>query len=141
VDDDINVLGTPLGTLDFIEAYLEGKGFKHKQLLTFIQEVASAGFPREAVAMLTWTVGPRLTHEPKPVEKNPRTKRWMKEMDEAHVSSWLHCLIASPDMGNALNNGERDHLSASLDLPISYGVSGLNSLSRSADEKFLGSFT
>ena len=138
--DGFNVVGTPLGTSDFIESYMDGKGFKLKQLLSFIQDVASAGFPREAVVMLTGAVGPHLTHMLKSVERNPRTERWMKEMDEAHVSSWLHCLTASPDLGNALDTGERDQLSAWLDLPSFYGGSGLNSLSRSADEEFLGSF-
>ncbi len=35
-DDGINVLGTPLGSPDFIESYLFGKGIKHRQLLNFI---------------------------------------------------------------------------------------------------------
>ena len=35
-DDGINVLGIPLGSLDFIESYLFGKGLKHRQLLNFI---------------------------------------------------------------------------------------------------------
>ena len=52
-DDGINILGTPLGSSAFIESYLFGKRIKHRVLLNFIQEVAAAGFPREAVAMLT----------------------------------------------------------------------------------------
>ena len=35
-DDGINVLGTPLGSPDFIESYLFGKVIKHRMLLTFI---------------------------------------------------------------------------------------------------------
>ena len=35
-DEGINVLGTPLGSPDFIESYLFGKGIKHRQLLNFI---------------------------------------------------------------------------------------------------------
>ena len=62
MDEEINVLGTPLGSPDFIESYLFGKGLKNLQLLSFITEVATAGFPREAVAMLTGAAGPRLTH-------------------------------------------------------------------------------
>ena len=50
-EDGINILGTPLGSSDFLESYLFGKGIKHRQLLTFIQEVVEAGFPREAVAI------------------------------------------------------------------------------------------
>ncbi len=52
-ENGINILGTPLGSSDFIESYMFGKGIKHRQLLTFIQEVVEAGFPGEAVAMLT----------------------------------------------------------------------------------------
>ena len=44
--DGINVLGTPRGSLEFIESYLFGKGVKHRQLLSFIQNVAATGFPR-----------------------------------------------------------------------------------------------
>ena len=118
-DDGINVLGTLLGTPEFTESYLDGKGFKHMQLLNFIHEVASAKFPREIVAMLTGAAGLCLTHLLKSIEKNPRTERWMKEMDAAHVSSSLQCLTASPDLGNDLDTEERDPLFAWLDLPLS----------------------
>jgi len=50
-DDGINVMGTPLGTPDFIDSYLFGKGIKHRQLLTIIQEVALASIPSEAIAI------------------------------------------------------------------------------------------
>jgi hypothetical protein len=91
----INVMSTPLGTPDFIDSYLLGKDIKHRQLLSFIQEAAWAGHPREAIAMLTWDVCPRLTHLLKSMEKNERTEAWMQEMESAHVSSWLHCLTSS----------------------------------------------
>jgi len=52
-DDGINILGTPMGSLAFIESYLFGKGIKHRDLLNCIHEVVAAGFPREVVAMLT----------------------------------------------------------------------------------------
>ena len=71
-NDGINVMGTPLGSPEFIEAYLFGKGVKHRQLLSFIQDVAAAGFPREAVAMLTGAAGHRLTHLLKSIQKNPK---------------------------------------------------------------------
>ncbi len=51
-EDGINVLGTPMGSPAFIEAYMFGKGIKHRKLMEFIQEVAAARFPREAAAML-----------------------------------------------------------------------------------------
>jgi len=60
--DGINVMGTPLDTPDFIDSYLFGNGIKHRQLLSFIQEVASVGHPREAIAMLIEAACPRLTH-------------------------------------------------------------------------------
>ncbi len=41
-EDGINVLDTPLDTPDFIDFFLFGKGIKHRRLLSFIQEVASA---------------------------------------------------------------------------------------------------
>jgi hypothetical protein len=65
----------------------------------------------------------------------------MKEMDKAHVLTWLHCLTASPDLENAMGTEEIGQLSAWLDLLPSYWGGGMNSLSRSADEEFLGSFT
>jgi hypothetical protein len=85
-------MGTPFGSLEFIESYLFGKGIKHRQLLGFIKDVAAAGFPREAIAMLTGAACPRLTHLLKSVEKNPSTKSWMQEMDLAHLETWLHCI-------------------------------------------------
>ncbi len=66
-DDGINVLGTPMGPPTFIESYMFGKGIKHMKLLDLIQEVAAAGFPREAAAMLTGAAGHRLAHLPKSI--------------------------------------------------------------------------
>jgi hypothetical protein len=139
-DDGINILGTPLGSPEFIESYLFGKGIKHRKLLSFIQDVAAAGFPREAAAMLTGAAGQRLTHLLKSIRKNPQTVLWMKEMDAAHVSTWLHCLTASSDLEYALDPSAKDSLTGLLDLPPSYGGIGLQSLERAADEEFLGSF-
>jgi len=101
-EDEINVLGTPLGSSDLIESYLFGKGIKHRQLLTFIKEVAEASFPRETASMLTGAAGSRLTHLLKSVERSSSTEAWMKEMDSAHLSTWLHCPTSSPDLDYAL---------------------------------------
>ena len=139
-DDGINILGTPLGSPEFIESYLFGKGIKHRQLLSFIQDFAAAGFPREVVAMLTGAASQRLTHLLKSIKKNPQTALWMQEMDTAHVSTWLHCLTASTDLENALDFPSRESLTGLLDLPPSYGGIGLQSLERAADEEFMGSF-
>ena len=62
-------------------------------------------------------------------------------MDDAHVSTWLHCLTASTDLEKALGPLARDHLAGLIDLPPAFGGIGLQSLERSADEKLLGSFT
>ena len=139
-DDGINILGNSLGSSDFVESYLFGKGIKHRQLLSFTTQVAAARFPREAVAMLTWAVGPRLSHLLKSIEKNAITELFMREMDTARVSTWLQCLSASPDMEHSLDSNDPDGLTDWLDLPPSLGGSGLNSLSRSAEEELLGSF-
>ena len=139
--DGINVLGIPLGTLEFIESYLFGNGINHRQLMGFIQEVVATGFPREAVSMLTGASCPRLIHLFKSMEKNSRTESWMREMDFAHLATLLHCLSASPNLENAMDPTSKDILIEWMDLPPSYGEAGLNSLRRSADEDFLGSFT
>ncbi len=90
--------------------------------------------------MLIGAAGPRLTHMLKSVEKNVSTQKKMTEMDMAHVSTWLHCLTASPDLEHALGPTEWDTLNEWLDLPPSYGGSCLTSLDHSADEELLGSF-
>jgi hypothetical protein len=56
--------------------------------------------------MLTGAAGPRLTHLLKSMERNSSTEAWMKEMDSAHVSTWLHCLTSSPDLDCALGHEE-----------------------------------
>ncbi len=116
-DDGIDVLGTPLGSLEFVESYLFGKGMKHRELLYFITEVASVGFPREAVAMLTGAAGPGLTHLLKSVEKNTMPDKLMWEMDTAHVSTWLHCLTTSPLLEQAMGPNEWGMLTDWFDLP------------------------
>ena len=90
--------------------------------------------------MLTGAAGLRLTHIIKSVGKNPQTDMCMKDMDDAHVSTWLQCLTASPCLRDALTMGESEQLAAWLDLPPSYGGCIMNYLSRSADEEFMGSF-
>jgi hypothetical protein len=82
-DDGINILGTPLGSPAYFESFLFGKGVKHRVLLNFIQEVVAAGFPREAVAMLTGAASKKLVYMLKLVQKNPQTVQWMREMDDA----------------------------------------------------------
>jgi len=51
--DGINILGTPYGSPEFVEAYLNNKLIKHKELLSFIKDVAKMGYPREAHKMPT----------------------------------------------------------------------------------------
>jgi hypothetical protein len=70
-EDGIAILGTPLGSPAFIESFVFGKGVKHRVLLNFIQEVAAAGFPREAVAMITGAASQKLIYLLKTVQKNP----------------------------------------------------------------------
>ena len=65
----------------------------------------------------------------------------MLEMDFAHLATWLLCLSVSPHLEKAMDPTNKDLLIVWLDLPPSNGGAGLNSLSRSADEEFLGSFT
>ncbi len=107
-DDGIHILGTPLGSPAFIESYLFGKGVKHRVQLNFIQEVAAAGFPRGAVAMRTEAASQKLIYLLKSVQKNPQTVQWMKEMNDAHVSTWLHCLTASTYLEYAIGHAARD---------------------------------
>jgi hypothetical protein len=101
-DDGINILGTPLGSPAFIEYYLFGKGVNHRGLLITIQEVAAESFPREAVAMLSGAASQKLVYLLKSIQKNPQTVLWMREMDDAQVSTRLHCLTASSDLEHAI---------------------------------------
>jgi hypothetical protein len=136
----VNILGTPLGTPAFVSSYLQGKGLKHLLLLQFIRDVASAGFPREAELMLKGAADPRMSHILRSVQRSQHSRGWMQEMDGAHLSVWLHCLIASEDLEHALGPEGRSQLSNLLDLPPSYGGAGLQSMEDLADEEFLGSF-
>jgi hypothetical protein len=102
--------------------------------------VADAGFPREAEHMLNGAAVPRLSHILRSVQKNQHSIGYMKDMDGAHFSRWLHCLASSEDMEHALGAHGRDQIASQLDLPAAYGGIGLQSLESSADEEFLGSF-
>ena len=90
--------------------------------------------------MLKGAAVPRLSHIMRSIQKNKRLCGWMRDMDSAHLSAWLHCLTASEDLELALGAAGRSQLSDILDLPPSYGGDGLQSLEDSADEEFLGSF-
>jgi hypothetical protein len=109
-------------------------------LLNFIHEVAAAGFPREVVAMLSGAASQKLVYLLKSIQKNPQAVLWMREIDDAQVSTWLHCLTASTDLEHAIGPQARDLLAGLTDLPPALGGIGLESLERSADEEFLGSF-
>jgi hypothetical protein len=139
-ENGVNILGTPMGSPAFVSSYLQGKGLKHHLLLRFIKDVASAGYPREAELMLKGAAVPRLSHILRSIQKDQHSRGWMRDMDEAHLSAWLHCLSASDDLEHALGAAGRSQLSDLLDLPPSYGGAGLQSLEDSADEEFVGSF-
>ena len=51
-NDGINILGTSLGSLEFVKEYLQGKLDKHNILREFIVDVDNMGFSREAHTML-----------------------------------------------------------------------------------------
>jgi hypothetical protein len=76
----------------------------------------------------------------KTLQKSPHTAQWMREMDDAHVSTWLYCLTASTGLENAIGLLAKDQLAGMIDLPPALGGIGLQSLERSADEELLGSF-
>ena len=137
----MNILGTPLGSNSFVASYLWGKGLKHHLLLSFIKDVAAARFPREAEHMLKGVAFPRMSHILRSLQKNKHNiVGWMTEMDEAHLSAWMHCLTASNYTEQSLGPVGRKQLSDLLDLPAPYGGAGLQSLEASTDEEFLGSF-
>jgi hypothetical protein len=139
-ENGVNILETPLGSPTFISSYLRGKGLKHLLLLQFIKDVALAGYPREAELMLKGAAIPRLSHILRSVQKNQHSRGWMKNMDEAHLSAWMHCLTASEELERDIGPEGRDQLSELLDLPPSYGGASLQSLEDSANEELLGSF-
>jgi hypothetical protein len=90
--------------------------------------------------MLKGAAVPRLSHILRSVQKNQHSRDWMKEMDEAHLSTWLHFLTASEELERDLGPEGREQLLELLDLPPSYGGASLQSLEDSADEELLGSF-
>ena len=101
-ENGVNILGTPLRTPAFVSSYLLGKGLKHLLLLRFIKDVASAGFPREAWLMLKGAAVPHLSHILKSMQKSQHSRGWMREMDGAHLSAWMHCVTASEDLEHVL---------------------------------------
>ena len=52
--------------------------------------------------MMKGAAVPRLSHILRKVQKSQHSRGWMREMDEAHLSVWLHCLTASEDLDRAL---------------------------------------
>ena len=84
-------------------------------LLRFIRDVASTGFPKEAELMLKGAAVPRLSHILRSVQKNKHSRGWIREMDGAHLPTWLRCLTASEDMEHVLGTKVRGQLSDLLD--------------------------
>jgi hypothetical protein len=66
-----------------VEEYLLQQLKKHS-LLSFIEDVAKIGFPREADKMITCFVVPRSTLILKYVPKDPASIEWMQFANEAH---------------------------------------------------------
>jgi hypothetical protein len=88
-NDGINILGTPLGSLVFVEGYLNKKLEKHETLLSFIVDVAKMGYPREVHKMLTGSAVNRLTHILKSVPKDQASTNWMEFMNIGSMRSGL----------------------------------------------------
>jgi len=90
--------------------------------------------------MITGAASQKLVYLLKSIHKNPQIALWMLEMDDAHVSTWLHCLTASTYLEQAIGPQAREQLTGLTDLPLAFGGIGLQSMERSTDEEFLGSF-
>ena len=131
--DGINIMGTPYGSNEFVEDFFNNKLVKHKQLMSFIKDVAKMGYSRRAHKMLTGSAVPRLTHVPKPVPKNKTSETWMKEVDSEHLSTWMEC-VGTSTLESDMITQERQHLATSLDLPPQFGGVGLQYLIRATDE-------
>jgi len=67
--------------------------------------------------MLTVVAAPHLTHILKSTQQNLDTVLWIRGIDAAHLSAWLHCLTTSSDLENDLTPPERKLLSELLDTP------------------------
>ncbi len=65
----------------------------------------------------------------------------MREMDAAHVSTWLHCLTASTCLEDDLDSTTSTQPTGLMDLPTAYGGIGFLSFERAADEELLDSFS
>ncbi len=92
--------------------------------LSFIEDVAKVGFPREAHKMMTGSAVSRLTHIQKFVPKDDSSTQWLKTADDAHLSTQLTC-VGAGTLDSALLEAERENLAASLDLPSQFGGVGL----------------
>ena len=90
----MKILGTPLGSPAFVEEYLLSKLKKHKLLLSFTADVAKMGYSREAQKMITGSAVPSLTHILKIVPKDTTSTAWMQPVEDAHLSTRLHCVGA-----------------------------------------------
>jgi hypothetical protein len=82
---------------------------------------------------------PRLSHILRSARENQHSLGWMREMDGAHLSAWLHYLTSSSDLEHALGAQRRDQIASQLHLLAAYGGAGLQSLESSADEEISGS--
>ena len=138
-NNGVNILGTPSGSTAFMHAYLDSKLNRHRFLLFFIEDVATAGYSREATTMLSGSVAPRMTHILKSIPKIEDTSAWMLATDEAYRSNSLRCLTNSMKLEEAFAYEELGLLTETLDLPPQLGGAGLQPLELSADEEFLGS--
>jgi hypothetical protein len=64
----------------------------------------------------------------------------MREMNDAHVSTWMYGLTAFSELGHDMGPTATTHLSSLMDLPPAYEGIRMQSLERAADEELLGSF-
>jgi hypothetical protein len=78
--------------------------------------------------MLKRATVPRLSHILRSVHTNQHSIGWMKKMDGAHFSAWLHCLTSFEEVEHALGAHVRDQLASQLDLLAAYIRAGLHSL-------------
>jgi hypothetical protein len=79
-------------------------------------DVAKMGFSREAHKMITGSAVPNHTHMLDIVPKDTTSTTWMQSADDAHLSTWLHC-VGAETLDTALPATERAQLAASLNLP------------------------
>ena len=136
----IKLLGLPLGSVEFVRAFLATKLSSQGRLHAFIRDMATVGLPMEAAAVTREGAAQMLRHLLRPLPLASLGASWLRDVDDTIIQRlYCHVVRADRPSSQSLYPDDGGGLTAALDLSNPMSGEDLPSLELGAAESHFGS--